>query len=166
MKTIILLISLTASMTAFTPKPETKITPEHSNELALKVMNALHQESVEAYSALFPTSYDFVEIINENQSLYGPYLLDAQVDFTNQYNHHIIANLNTTFAHVIEEGTKKGIVWLDAKLEQAEIIDNGVNGGNGILIKFSQGGHSYQIRLAKVIQVNRTWKVTQFIELL
>lgn len=166
MKTIILLIGLTASLTAFSPIHETNISPEHTKRLASKVMNALQQESSETYRGLFPSSNDFNEIINENQALYGPYLHDAQMDFSNQYDHEIIAKLGAAFAHVIEEDKKKGIAWNGARLEKVEVIDHENNDGNGILIKFSQGGHAYQIRLAKVIQVNGTWKVTQFIELL
>src|SRR5687768_11574406 len=116
---ILALIALTLTLSAFTPKgmiTENKKKITTSDQMAEYIVAALQNSSSEDYVKLFPSLIEFQDVMKANSELYGKYLSDAQGEFAANYRANLLPAVKRSFDGLIKEGEEKGIEWKSVRL--------------------------------------------------
>ena len=169
-KSIVTLATLSLFLTAFTPntmvtEKKKKITT--SEQMAEHIVSALQHSSAKEYSTMFPSLEDFNDMMKESSEIYGTYLVDAQREFANNYEHKLIPTVEHAFELLIEEGRSKGIEWNNIRYigtEQREQPQHKFS-PVPVTIVFSSNGVEHKIYIERALVINGQWKVSQFIKL-
>ncbi len=159
--TILTLISMLS--TGFQNNVSLTNAPE---ETGSSVISALKKNSIEEYSALFPSLSEFHQVMDANDRFYGGFLTEAKRDFAIQYEREVIPSLRAAFKSVIAEGNKRGINWQN--VEFVRVKNDATPGQENpaqLDIIFSDRGKEYTLRIDNAFIWQGQWRVTQFIEL-
>ena len=135
--------------------------------MAEHIVSALQHSSAKEYSTMFPSLEDFNDMMKESSEIYGTYLVDAQREFANNYEHKLIPTVEHAFELLIEEGRSKGIEWNNIRYigtEQREQPQHKFS-PVPVTIVFSSNGVEHKIYIERALVINGQWKVSQFIKL-
>lgn len=167
MKTTILTFgSLVATLITFlaagTLVINNKVEVRTSAQLGAKVLASLQQSSFEKYEEIFPSLSEFEQTMEENESLYGANLKDAQVDFSIQYKSKLLPALKESFDQLLREGKQKGIDWGTASYVGTTHVEGKDNSNKSIVIRINSNGKEYQITIEKILVLRGQWRISQF----
>lgn len=170
MKNLITLIAVSAmTLTSFTTinrsSEETGVTS--ATQLGEKIISALNHQSVSEYTNLLPALQEFHSLMDQNASVYGPYLPEAKQEFELEYRNVIIPAVIRSFEETLKSGEQKGIVWSEVKFESADFnLDSKTGLSVPGIVSFSYKGQVQQLRIEKAILFGNNWKVGQRLHLI
>ena len=161
---LILLTGLATLMA--TGVPVSHSSPE---AVARQLVTALNQSSSDAYLSLYPSVEEFRMLMNENASIYGAGLAEAQDDFEFQLRSKVMPGTVESFNRLLKEGEVKGIVWREVTFVKAELAEQFVNEPNdrlrtsSVIVTISHGGTNYSILMEEALVLNGRWCVSRSI---
>jgi hypothetical protein len=132
-------------------------------DVARQLVTALNESSPDAYLALYPSVEEFRLLMNENASIYGSGLIEAQDDFEFQFRSKVIPGTAQSFNRLLKEGEVKGIVWREVRFVKAELVEQIVNESNdrlrtsSLVVTISHQGTNYSILMEEALRLNGRW---------
>ncbi len=135
-----------------------------AERMALSVLHALQQNSLEEYSTLYPSLISFYQIMEKNAGYYGKNLDEAKRDFELQYHRQVVPALNQSFNTIITKGKTAGIDWKTIKLINIELGEE--TSDSSATITFTSNNIEYRLKFQKALFIDGEWKVTQYADLM
>lgn len=161
---IIILSAIIMTLSSFKTFHHKPLGDAAAERMAQSVLAALQHNSIEEYTALYPSLVAFHDIMEKNSAYYGKNLQEAKKDFALQYYQQVVPSLNQSFNAMIAKGKSAGIDWNDIMLTGVALEDSAPNAS--ATISFISNNKAYQIRFEKALFINGEWKVTQFADLI
>ncbi|MBL7852684.1 MAG: hypothetical protein JNN04_17400 [Cyclobacteriaceae bacterium] len=121
-------------------------------QLVDHLLVALQQESVEAYTELFPTLKEFHEVMENNRNFYGESLAQAQREFADEYTRTLVPALQESFSRALSEGKELGIDWSRITLVSWELTPSTASSSAfQIAMKIQYEGTTYTLVIDKAL---------------
>lgn len=161
---IILLSILAMTLSSFKTIQTSEVGDAAAERMALSIVHALQQNSLEEYTTLYPSLTSFYEIMEMNAGYYGKNLEEAKRDFELQYHRQVIPALNQSFNAIITKGSTANIDWKTIKFVSIELGEQTSNSAATII--FTSNNKEYRLKFHKALFLDGEWKVSQYVELI
>lgn len=154
--------------TMLTPRTLITTNPSKTCEsMAVKLIEALKNQSGDEFVALFPAKQQFLQVMKHNHEVYGGFLAEAEKEFEQYYDTRVMPRLFSNFEKLLDDGRKIGIEWSDIRLAEVEMIGltNQSFGEAEVRVLIREGGKVHWLELSKSLVIEGSWYVSPSVAL-
>ncbi len=141
-------------------------------QLAVRLLNALHDIDIESFRETFLTKKDYHEVTLQMRKISG--LEDAEDDALMRSWEEYQLLITEMFRSIIDEGVQTGIRWSEVEIIAIvpgnEVVENymppTIKMLDDVSIRFRSGSSTYLLRFYDPVRIKDSWKISSHLYLL